>query len=295
MKTDAAKTRPKIALVTCAEHPALYAEEGSVLPMLRDRGIAGEAVVWSDPSIDWAGFDAVVLRSVWDYFLRYDEFKAWLTRVEAVTRVWNSPSLVRWNMDKRYLRDLRERGVSIVPTVFCEQGAPANIAEIVRERGWLHAILKPAVSGAANRTHRVDATSAETHQAELDDILRNTSALVQPFMPEIQTEGEWSLFYFGCVFSHAVLKAPASGDYRVQSDFGGTAALVTPPEWMRAQVSKVLEALPEASVYARIDGVRRGEEFLLMEAELVEPYLFTAAAPGAIERYVETLATLVTS
>jgi hypothetical protein len=289
------KRQPRVALVTCAAHPALYGEERALVPMLHDRGIAAEAAVWDDKGIDWARFDAVVLRSVWDYFLRYDEFSAWLARVERVSRVWNSPSLVRWNMDKRYLRELDERGVRIVPTVFCEPGVPANLAAIVRERGWEHAVLKPAVSGTAYRTHRVDAACAETHQGELDDILRRSSALVQPFVPEIQTEGEWSLVYFDGAFSHAVLKVPARGDYRVQADFGGAFGLATPPAWMLAQASHVLDALPEAPAYARIDGVRRGEDFLLMEAELVEPYLFMAAAPGATDRYVATVERLARS
>jgi hypothetical protein len=275
---------PRAALVTCADQPILYAEEREVLPLLRARRIDAVPLCWDDPWADWASFDAVVIRSTWDYFRRYDEFCAWLDKVERQARVWNPPSLVRWNTDKRYLRDLEARGVRVVPTVYCEPGVEVRLDAVLDARGWTDAIIKPAVSGGAYRTHRVSRGGAG-HDAQMSEILGGTAALVQPFMPEIQIEGEWSLHYFDGAFSHAVLKVPAGSDYRIQPQYGGTFKRVEPPAWMRAEAEGVLAALPVAPLYARIDGVRRGEEFFLMEAELVEPYLYMAAAPEAIATY----------
>lgn len=293
MSSGPLKQAPRFAFVTSDALRDLYADEQAFLPMLRERGVRAEAVVWDDPAVDWASFDAVMIRSTWDYFRKYDAFLAWLGRVEKATRVWNPPGLVRWNLDKRYLRDLEARGVAVVPTVFCDPGQPANLERILREKGWDRAVLKPAVSGGAYRTHRVSRASASAQQGELDDLLRNSAALVQPFLPEIQAEGEWSLLYFGGRFSHAVLKVPVPGDYRIQPEFGGTFTREEPPTAMVAQVEKVLAALPDAPAYARIDGVRRGDTFLLMEAELIEPYLYTPAAPESAAAYVSCIEALL--
>ncbi|MGO8999753.1 MAG: ATP-grasp domain-containing protein [Polyangiaceae bacterium] len=278
---------PRVAIVTCAAQSLLYAEEREILPRLRKRGVDADAVLWSDENADWSRFDAVVIRSTWDYFTRYDEFRAWLDRVEHLARVYNPPSLVRWNSDKHYLRDLEQRGVQIVPTVFCEAGERADLAKVLRESGWKSAVIKPCVSGGAYRTHRVSAEDAAEKQAEMDALLATTAVLVQPFVPEIQSEGEWSLVFFGGAFSHAVLKVPGAGDYRVQPEHGATFADVKPEPWLVEQAQSVLRALPEPPAYARIDGVRRGRDLILMEAELIEPYLYMAAAPRAMDAFVE--------
>ena len=283
---------PRVALVTCAQQPDLHAEEAHLLPMLRALGVLADAVVWDDAGVDWGGFDAVVLRSTWDYFTRYPEFCAWLDRLEGQVPVWNRPALLRWNADKRYLRELEQRGVCIVPTAFCEPQSAPVLREMVRERGWDRVVLKPAVSGGAFRTHRFEARDAASYQAALDDILTTTAALIQPFFPEIQDEGEWSFFFFDGAFHFAVLKVPQGDDYRVQPEFGGTYTRVVPEAWMLEQVQGVLGALPEAPAYARIDGVRRGRTFHLMEAELIEPFLYLRAAPEAAEAYARTVARL---
>jgi glutathione synthase/RimK-type ligase-like ATP-grasp enzyme len=291
-RTLAKDRSARVALATCTAEPKLHREEGELLPLLQGMGVDAEAVIWSDPTVDWASFDAVVLRSTWDYFLRYPEFCAWLAHVESKTRTYNPPSLVRWNSDKMYLRALERRGVRIVPSVFCEQGRPASLARILRESGWDRAVIKPCVSGGAYLTHRVSADAAAEHQAEMDAVLATTGVLVQPFFPEIQTEGEWSFVFFDGALSHTVLKVPLPGDYRVQTQFGGRFTLVRPEWWLLAQVQGVLDALPEPPAYARIDGLLRGRDFYLMEAELIEPYLYLSAAPGSLETCARSIAKL---
>ena len=282
---------PRLALATCSAVPDLYEEEREIVPRLQARGVDARAVVWSDASVEWASFDAVVIRSTWDYFERFEEFRAWLARIERSGVALHNPlPLVRWNSDKLYLRDLEAKGVPVVPTVFCEKGARGvRLEGILSDRGWPDAVLKPSVSGGAFRTHRVTAGNTAEAQREMEEILQSCAVLVQPFVPEILSEGEWSFFFFDGQLSHSVLKAPAAGDYRVQTQFGGTASRPTPEPWMVEAARGVLSALPVRPTYARIDGVRRGKEFLLMEAELIEPYLFLAAAPEAMESYVAVL------
>ena len=283
---------PRVAIATCDAQKLLYAEEREILPLLRGRGVEALAAVWSDSTVAWGDFDAVVIRSTWDYFHRYEEFCAWLKQVGRETQLHNSPSLVKWNADKAYLRDLEKDGVRIVPTVFCDKGAPANLARILAAAGWERAVMKPSVSGGAYRTHRLRADEATKHQDEMDAILATTSVLVQPFMPEIETEGEWSFVLFDGALSHTVLKRPSAGDYRIQPEFGGVFAEVTPDPKLVDQVQAMMRALPEAPAYARIDGVRRGDDFYLMEAELIEPYLYMSAAPASLDRYADLIAKL---
>jgi glutathione synthase/RimK-type ligase-like ATP-grasp enzyme len=286
---------PRMALATCSWEPDLFDDERELLPMLRACGIDAHAVVWDDPAADWCSFDAVVIRSTWGYVDKYEDFLAWLARLERTeVAVYNSPSLVRWNADKLYLRELEGRGVRIVPTVFCERGArTGTLAEIVSAHGWKHAVLKPSVSAGAFRTHLIDGRNTASSQPDMDRILESCAALVQPFFPEIASEGEWSLFFFEGEFSHAVLKVPCTGEFRVQPYFGASFSRVHPEPRLIGDARRVLAALPEPPVYARIDGLRRGDDFYLVEAELIEPQLFLGLAKEAATKYVRALERLV--
>jgi hypothetical protein len=282
-----ASTRPRLALVTCDLFPTLYGDEQELPAHFAAAGVDAEPRSWSDPAADWKSYDRVVLRSTWDYFERIDEFTGWLDRLDRErVDLCNPSSLVRWNFDKRYLRELATRGAQLLPTRFIDAGERVDLDELVRERGWSDAILKPAVSGGAYRTHRFAAAGARALQGELDAILGASGALVQPFAPEIAAEGEWSMLFFAGVFSHAVLKTPTGGDFRVQTQFGGVYRAMTAPPSMLAAATAIVAALPTPALYARIDGIRRGDDFLLMEVEAIEPYLFLPHSPGAVDRYI---------
>ncbi len=284
---------PRVALATCCAQPNLYEEEQRLIPMLADHGVDARAAVWDDPSVDWTRFDVVFLRSVWDYFEKYPAFRRWIAGLaQAEVAVQNPVSLVEWNADKAYLRELAARGVRIPPTVFLEAREPIALAALVAERGWQRVVVKPAVSAGAWRTALLTSDELASYQPEFERVLAHGDVLVQPFLPEIQGEGEWSFLFFGGVFSHAILKKPPAGDYRVQPQFGGTAERV-PSDAVRTLVdeaSSVLAALPEPPAYARIDGVRIDGRFVLMEAELIEPYLFFGVAPETMETFVALVA-----
>jgi hypothetical protein len=285
---SATSARPRVALVTCEEFPQLYEDEHGLLAAFAAAGADAQAVVWSDARMAWRSFDLVVVRSTWDYFERFAEFTAWLDRIEEEgVRLCNPVGLVRWNMDKHYLKELEAGGVAIVPTRFVDAGDRVDLAELLRAEGWERAILKPALSGGAYRTHKLTLAEAAGLQGELEAIAAAGGALVQPFVQEIVDEGEWSLVFFGGELSHAALKTPKGGDFRVQPKFGGSVVGVTPPAAMLAAATAIVRGLPAAPTYVRIDGVRRGEQLLLMEVEAIEPYLYLPAAPPeAVARYV---------
>lgn len=204
-------------------------------------------MVWDDPDADWRSFDAIVIRSTWDYHKRFGEFHAWLDRMEGLP-LWNPPAVLRWNTHKSYLLDLQARGIAIVPTLLVPRG-----------QGF---IVKPAVSATAFRTER--------HETDCD-------VLVQPFVPEVVTDGELSFVFLGRRFSHAVRKRAASGDFRVQTEFGGSAEPFAPAPELIEQASHIASMLGEKWLYARIDCVVRDGRLLLMELEATEPSLFLDA------------------
>jgi hypothetical protein len=249
--------RMLIALVTWRGLPDLAADDRLLRDALVRRGVDARAVVWDDPSVDWSAFDAIVVRSTWDYHKRLDEFRAWIDRMEGLP-LWNPPVVLRWNTHKSYLLDLQARGIAIVPTLFVPRG-----------QGF---IVKPAVSATAFRTER--------HDADVD-------LLVQPFVPEVVTDGELSFVFLGRKFSHAVRKRAASGDFRVQTEFGGRTEPFTPSEDLIEQAARIAGTLGEQWLYARIDCVVRDGRLILMELEATEPSLFLDGASA--ERFADAL------
>ena len=235
--------------------------------------------------MDWKAFDAVLLRSCWDYHLRPAAFARWLDGLEAAeVRLWNPPHIARWNMDKRYLDDLAALGVPVVPSVRLTRGSPPDLAALLERRGWGEAVVKPAVSANAHATWRVRAGGARARQDTLRSMLAAGDVIVQPFVEAVRSRGEWSLMFFQGEFSHAVLKRPAEGEFRVQERVGGRAVLATPePEVLHA-AADVLSRLPHPGLYARVDGVATPQGWMLMELEMLEPSLFFAHHPPAAGR-----------
>jgi glutathione synthase/RimK-type ligase-like ATP-grasp enzyme len=279
---------PRIALATSAEHAELHPHDLPLAAALRTAGLEPVAEVWTDPSVDWSAYDAVLLRSVWDYHVRLLEFTEWLGQLDkAGVPVLNDSDLIRWNADKQYLLELRERGVAIVPS---QVAAGACLREVVAGLAGQEIVVKPTVSATARHTIRGTAGSEELSRA-MDD-LPDSVYLVQPFLDEIQSEGEWSLIFIDGEYSHAVLKRPAAGDYRVQDDFGGTAELMEPPVAVLEGSAAALAAANtrRAPVYARVDGVVSNGRYLLMELELIEPYLFLPQAPSATDQLAAAVA-----
>lgn len=280
----------RIGLATCTKVPDLSADDQLLREELLRRGVDARAVVWDDPMVPWVAFDGVILRSCWDYHLDPERFLDWVADLEAAgIPLWNPASLVRWNHHKGYLQELERSGLPIVPTVFLERGAQVSIAGLLAERGWTDAVVKPAVSASAYRTFRVSLANAAEAQEAAADLLAGGDVLIQRFLPEIATLGEWSLLFFGGVFSHALLKRPAAGDFRVQTELGGRAIRQDPPPGLLEQAQAIARRIPEPWLYARLDGVDLGGVFTLMELEMIEPYLFLAADPLAPARMAEAL------
>lgn len=284
-----------IAFVTSAAHPALTTDDRLAVAELEKHGSSVAAAIWNDPSVDWASFDSIIVRSTWDYHQRAAEFRAWIDVLAvADAPVWNPPAVLRWNMEKTYLRDLENAGVPIVPTEWIAQGSRPELGRLLAGRGWTDAVVKPVISAAANRTWRVSHATVPDVEAQLAASLNMGDVMVQPFIPEIQTRGEWSLMFIDGDFSHAVRKIPSSGDFRVQTGFGGRSITDTPANQVIRAAQRVLDAAPSPWLYARVDGIETDAGFLLLELEMLEPALFFSHTPTGAARFARAVVAPVT-
>lgn len=274
-------------LATCRHLPRLTSDDDLLRLALEARGVMVAAAPWDaiGPS---HGTDAFVcIRSTWDYHRRWPEFRGWVESFTAHPgRLWNPPATVLWNADKIYLRELAGAGVTIPRTWWFEPGERPDWLALVRDAGVGRAVLKPRVSATAHGTYVVE-PGRRLSDAEWAP-LEQSGSLVQSFVPEIET-GECSLVFIEGEFSHAVLKRPIPGDFRVQHDFGGRLEPLAPAVGVRAFAERVLAAVPHAWVYARVDLVDTPRGPRLMELELIEPDLFLSRAPAAAARLAEAL------
>jgi glutathione synthase/RimK-type ligase-like ATP-grasp enzyme len=188
------------------------------------------------------------------------------------------------------LRDLAAAGIPTVPTRWLTSGKPASLAALLRRVGWDDAVVKPAVSASAHETWRTSPRSATQDQARLDALLGQGDVMVQVYFSEVAAPGEWSLVFFGDRFSHATLKRPAAGDFRVQWEYGGSAVAMSPPPHLLGDAQRALAAVDGRTVYARVDGVERGGRLIVTELELIEPHLFLGWEPTAAGRLAHVLA-----
>ena len=286
---SAARASARVALVTCAELTDLDPDDRLLAEALAARGMVAEPAVWDGP-VDWAGYDLVVLRSPWDYPARHADFLAW---ARSVPRLANSADVIRWNTDKRYLRELAAAGVPTVPTSWIEptdDWRPGTGGEIV---------IKPAIGAGGIDTGRYDLAThrslAVAHVARLQAAGR--LVMIQPYLPGVDSAGETALLFFAGRYSHAIRKGPVL----VGPDFGVDGlyrreqiSTREPSAAEHALATRVLGALPVPAselLYARIDLVPGPSgDPVLIELELTEPSLFLATSDGAAGRLAEQLA-----
>jgi glutathione synthase/RimK-type ligase-like ATP-grasp enzyme len=281
----------RVGILTSAQFATGHPEDAPLFAALSERGLTWFPREWRTASGRWSDADGWLIRTTWDYWRHPHEYDALLGDAEkSGVRFWNPPLLARWNMDKRYLVDLANRGIDVVPTLVLDETARARPA-MVRE-GWEQAVLKPAISAAGWQTHRVTPEDVDERERSTRAEVGGTPLLLQPFVSEIERGGELSLLFVEGEFCHAVSKVPAPGEFRVQEVYGGIFAQARPTRKTIQAAANVLGAIPTgaAPLYARIDGVLLEERFLLMEAELLEPSFFFAHGPETAARLAAAVA-----
>lgn len=249
---------------------------------LQQKGYTVTEPSWRS-NVDWSKFDAVIIRATWDYHLHVDEFLAKLSLIEkSGTRLLNPLNIIEWNSDKRYLKELSEKGVSIVPTDFQDKLDIESLNKCF-ERFGNKLIVKPVVSANSLNTF-----ITEKGDTEALEIFSNEPCMVQPFIENIKSVGEYSLYFYDKEFSHAIVKIPQEGDFRVQEDFGGIQKQITPDDALMETAKHVIEHLPEGTFYARVDILPDANgKYVLMELELIEPGMYFRFCEGSAEKMAD--------
>lgn len=280
-----------IAFVTCSVKPDFAANDLPVVELLKAEGASVRAMPWDVASDEWSSFDLVVIRSCWNYHLHPELFHRWLDRMEQENiNIFNSIKTVRGNLHKEYLKELEERGALLPESIWLEKGSSLNLSLLLQQTTWEAAVIKPSISAGAFNTFLVNNVNANSLQIKFDEVMNSFDMIVQEFIPEVVTDGEWSLIFFDKKFSHAIVKKPATKDFRVQHEHGGSSALAEPSLAALQESEKILSMIDEPLLYARVDGVIAEGQFLLMELELIEPSLFLDKSETAARAFANAMA-----
>jgi glutathione synthase/RimK-type ligase-like ATP-grasp enzyme len=277
----------RVAIATCKTPPEPDPDEALLLGALHGASLEASVLAWDDDSVQdsFAAQDLVVLRSTWNYYERVDDFVAWAARIGTATRVLNPPRIVAWNAKKTYLAELEKSGVDIVPTEFVHRGQERDVISVFAEHGWEQVVIKPVVSAGSFRTEHFSREELLAAQEFLDGLVADRDAMVQQWMPSVQTYGERSLVWIDGEITHAIRKTPrfAGGVEQVSGE-------VPIADDERAFAERALAPFASELLYARVDMVRDATGVLrIMELELIEPSLFFQQSPRALARFVAAI------
>ncbi|MBD8525430.1 ATP-grasp domain-containing protein [Pseudomarimonas arenosa] len=282
----------RIALATAI---AAYARDDDLAPLLRafrEAGVPAEALAWDDPTVEWSRFDAVLLRSTWDYTQHLQRFLSWCERIDQCSLLLNPLPTIRWNIDKHYLGELAGKGAPVIETHYFEPAQGTIDAEALTLLGNASEfVIKPCVGAGSRDAQRFQRQQMDAALAHANRLLaRAESIMLQPYLGKVDEVGETALIYLGGRYSHAIRKGPllklstsASDDLFLAEDI--QPRIASPAE--HAVADAVIKALPELPLYARVDLLPSTEGPRLLELELVEPSLFFEHSEDAAERLVK--------
>ena len=275
-----------VLLATAVEALDRLEDEELLVDALAARGVRAEHAVWTDPAVDWASAQMVIVRYAFDYTQNRDAFLAWAEKVEASTPLHNSSSVLRWNSHKSYLRELESDGIPIVPTAWIEARTDASLAAVIDERGWRDVVVKPAVDNGARNALRVSPDQSKPGQVHMDAILADRDVMIQPFIAATETVGERALIHFDGRFSHAIRKDQMLAGRPFSFD---RTPLTDPDRAELVLAERILARFDPPLLYARVDTIVSDGVAMLMELEAFEPVLFFSKAPGSAERMADAI------
>ncbi|WP_308025449.1 ATP-grasp domain-containing protein, partial [Neisseria oralis] len=265
-----------LTITTCRTYPQPPQNLLPLADILNRQSVPTRFDIWQNRPSD----PFLLPLCAWDYAAEPQAFRRWLDDAEKSGQQFvNPPPLMRWNMNKKYLCDLAAWGADVIPSVFAPPENQA-VQNILRERGWQEAVIKPAVGQSGRAVARITAASPPPDWPAYPQ-----GVIVQPYIRAIEQAGETSLIFFNGTFSHAVLRRPPQGEWRANSAYGVEIRPAAPSETVVRTARRVLDLLPQMPAYARVDGTIIGGRLLLNELELIEPALYLHTAQGAAERF----------
>jgi glutathione synthase/RimK-type ligase-like ATP-grasp enzyme len=265
------------------------ADDDLVIKPLRSLGHEAEFVVWRQ-AVDWRKYDGVVIRSTWDYQDHLPAFLRVLQEIDTRSRLANPLEILHWNSDKKiYLHDVEKRGGQIIPTIWDNSKIDDHLIQQWFEQFQTdELVIKPTVGANAQDASHLKLGAVDVNK--LSKTFNRRSYMVQPFMRGIVEEGEFSLFYFNGDYSHAILKTPRVGDFRVQEEHGGEIKPIEPSAELLATGEKIVQCISPTPLYARVDFVRtEAGEFAVVELELIEPSMYLRMAKHAPQMFAEAI------
>lgn len=277
----------KIAYVSCKNLPEPDIDEIPLVEGLRSAGHDACVAGWDDESVDWARFDAVLIRATWDYAQHLDAFRAWITRANEQTTLINPIQTLVWNLHKGYLKELESAGVPIIPTAFFEQGVSASVMDLCESRGWARIVIKPTVSAGSFGTRAFDLCKGEAGaaQAFFDEMVAQREMMIQRYIPSVDTVGETALIVIDGELTHAIEKRPRFDDQDEQVFLRESIT-----DEMRSMAELVLRTADKDCLYARVDVIPDDDGTLMLsELEMLEPSLFFPYFPDAVRVFVDGL------
>ncbi|GAA6184533.1 hypothetical protein [Aliiglaciecola sp. NS0011-25] len=278
----------KVAILSTDDLEDFFVYDHLAYEPLAEMGWEAVEISWHADGTNWDDYEVVIIRSTWDYQNNADAFLARLQQIDSSTaKLENSLALVQWNIRKDYLKSLEAKGVGIVPTIWCDTFDLEFMKGAFEQFNCREIVVKPLVSANADYTYRLSLESVVAEEAGLTEVFSNRPFMIQPFLKSVINEGEYSLFYFNGQYSHCIVKVPKQNDFRVQEEHGGQLRSVEADEHILAGAQKVLTALPEMPLYARIDLVKYKDTYVTMEVELIEPSLYFNMDVDSAQRFAD--------
>ena len=281
----------RIAFLTMDSLEGFVSYDYLVRDILQQRGLRVDEVSWRDPRADWDQYELVVIRSPWDYQQSCSQFLDVLARIDASRASLQNPlKVVRWNVEKTYLRDLQDSGVTIVPTAWLQSPRVADLTNLFQQLKADQVVVKPFIGAGATDTFWLNVDSSPELLQSIEVLYQGRLALAQPFIENVLSYGEISLTFFGGEYSHTVLKTPKSGDFRVQEEHGGIIQPIDPDPEVIAFARRSLAAVQSDLLYARVDLVfLENQQPAIMELELIEPSLYLSYDDESPRRFADAI------
>lgn len=280
----------KCAFLTLDERGDYVIDDEHAIGPLEQLGWCVSTLSWRQTELPWSAFDAVIVRSTWDYWNDVPAFLETLRRIDTETQLANPLDIIQWNLEKTYLVDLESKGIAIVPTVWPDSVNAGSFHGFRSELGTDELVIKPVVGANGEDAFRVSAGDSTARLEQICSRFRKKRGMVQTFMPGILEEGEYSLFFFNGEFSHAILKIPKGSEFRSQEEHGSEIHPVTPNSRLLLRGKQALHALSVVPLYARVDFVRdEHADYAVMELELIEPSMYLRTDPGAASRFARAI------
>lgn len=280
----------KIALITDINNPNLPPDDLVLIDLFCRSGIKAIPAVWNNREIIWSDYDAIILRSCWDYFHNFDKFLTWIKSLERNNqKLINPAGTVLWNSHKKYLLDLRNNGLTIVPSILVKRNSNDYWVSKIYFNKWPTIIVKPAVGTGSHNVRLFDSGNQSDIRGYCAKLLRDNDIIIQPYLPEITTEGEISMIFIDGTFSHSVLKIPGKNNFRANPAFGASIKPYIADHDSICLGQKAIELIRPTPLYARIDIIKSEQKYYLTELELIEPNLFFQYYPPAADKFVRTV------